>query len=94
MLEGDGFELSVSGKSDVDFPGSTVKVTLEIEAEVEPGTPENVVRTVTENSRTLKFNIHVRGGVGPRFRRETIPGRFYTSCSNKPIMHGTQLLIA
>jgi len=38
--------------------GSTVKVTLEIEAEVEAGTPENVVRTVTENSRTLKFTTH------------------------------------
>jgi predicted AAA+ superfamily ATPase len=35
--------------------GSTVKVTLEIEAEIPSGTPENVVRTVTENSRTLKF---------------------------------------
>jgi hypothetical protein len=32
-----------------------VKVTLEIEATVEAGAPENVVRTVTENSRTLKF---------------------------------------
>jgi predicted AAA+ superfamily ATPase len=38
--------------------GSTVKVTLEIEAKVEAGTPENVVRTVTENSRTLKFTTH------------------------------------
>jgi hypothetical protein len=36
--------------------GSSVKVTLEIEAEVQAGTPENVVRTVTENSRTLKFD--------------------------------------
>jgi hypothetical protein len=35
--------------------GSTVKVTLEIEAEIQAGAPENVVRTVTENSRTLKF---------------------------------------
>jgi predicted AAA+ superfamily ATPase len=38
--------------------GSTVKVTLEIEATVAAGTPENVVRTVTENSRTLKFTTH------------------------------------
>jgi predicted AAA+ superfamily ATPase len=38
--------------------GSSVKVTLEIEAEVPAGTPENVVRTVTENSRTLKFATH------------------------------------
>jgi hypothetical protein len=36
--------------------GATVKVTLEIEADIPPGTPDNVVRTVTENSRTLKFN--------------------------------------
>jgi hypothetical protein len=35
-----------------------VKVTLEIEAEVPAGVPENVVRTVTENSRTLKFDDH------------------------------------
>jgi predicted AAA+ superfamily ATPase len=32
-----------------------VKVTLEIEAEIPDGVPDNVVRTVTENSRTLKF---------------------------------------
>lgn len=35
--------------------GSKVKVTMEIEAEIPNGTPDNVVRTVTENSRTLKF---------------------------------------
>jgi len=35
--------------------GSKVRVTLEIEAEVPNGAPDNVVRTVTENSRTLKF---------------------------------------
>lgn len=38
--------------------GAEVKVTLEIEAEVPGGVPENVVRTVTENSRTLKFDTH------------------------------------
>ena len=38
--------------------GASVKVTLEIEAEIEAGAPENVVRTVTENSRTLKFTAH------------------------------------
>jgi hypothetical protein len=38
--------------------GSSVKVTLEIEATIEAGTTENVVRTVTENSRTLKFTTH------------------------------------
>jgi hypothetical protein len=32
-----------------------VKVTLEVEAEIPSGAPEHVVRTVTENSRTLKF---------------------------------------
>jgi predicted AAA+ superfamily ATPase len=36
--------------------GAEVKVTLEIEAEVPAGVPENVVRTVTENSRTLEFD--------------------------------------
>jgi hypothetical protein len=35
--------------------GSKVKVTLEIEAEIPSGAPDNVVRTVTENGRTLKF---------------------------------------
>ena len=35
--------------------GAKVKVTLEIEAEVPSGAPDHVVRTVTENSRTLKF---------------------------------------
>jgi hypothetical protein len=28
---------------------------LEIEADIPNGTPDNVVRTVTENSRVLKF---------------------------------------
>ena len=35
--------------------GAKVTVTLEIAAEVPSGTPDHVVRTVTENSRTLKF---------------------------------------
>jgi hypothetical protein len=38
----------------VGLVGSSVRVTLEIEAEIPGGTPDNV-RTVTENSRTLKF---------------------------------------
>jgi hypothetical protein len=38
--------------------GSSVTVTLEIEADVSGGVPENVVRTVTENSRTLKFDSY------------------------------------
>jgi len=36
--------------------GAKVTVTLEIEAEVPSGAPDHVVRTVTENSRTLKFS--------------------------------------
>ena len=32
-----------------------VTVTLEIHADVPSGAPDHVVRTVTENSRTLKF---------------------------------------
>ena len=39
----------------VGLVGSNVTVTLEIEAEVPTGTPDHVVRTVTENGRTLKF---------------------------------------
>jgi hypothetical protein len=35
--------------------GARVKVTLEIEAELPEGAPDNVVRTVSENARTLKF---------------------------------------
>jgi predicted AAA+ superfamily ATPase len=39
----------------VGLVGSSVRVTLEIEAEIPNGAPDNVVRVVTENSRTLKF---------------------------------------
>lgn len=39
----------------VGLVGSNVKVTLEIETSVPDGVPENVVRTVSENARTLKF---------------------------------------
>ncbi|HSX81183.1 MAG TPA: hypothetical protein VLQ80_21765, partial [Candidatus Saccharimonadia bacterium] len=42
----------------VGLIGSSVRVTLEIDAEVPAGVPDNVVRTVTENSRTLKFTSH------------------------------------
>ena len=38
--------------------GAEVRVTLEIEAEIPSGAPEQVVRTVTENSTTLKFISH------------------------------------
>jgi hypothetical protein len=36
--------------------GAEVTVTLEIHALVRAGAPENVVRVVTENCRTLKFS--------------------------------------
>lgn len=42
----------------VGLVGSSVRVTLEIEADIPIGVPVNVVRTVTENSRTLKFTSH------------------------------------
>src|SRR5207237_3048363 len=35
--------------------GAKVNVTLEMEAEIPSGAPDNIVRIVTENSRTLKF---------------------------------------
>jgi hypothetical protein len=38
--------------------GAKVNVTLEIEATVPDGVPDSVVRTVTENSRTLNFSSH------------------------------------
>ena len=36
-------------------PGATVEVTLEITAQMPDGAPDNIVRIVTENARTLKF---------------------------------------
>jgi hypothetical protein len=42
----------------VGLVGSKVTVTLEIQAEIPAGAPDNVVRTVTENSRTLKFSAN------------------------------------
>ncbi len=41
----------------VGLVGSSVRVTLEIDADIPEGAPDNVVRTVTENSRTLKFTL-------------------------------------
>ena len=35
--------------------GARVEITMEIHAELPEGAPEQVVRTVTENCRTLKF---------------------------------------
>ena len=40
----------------VGLLGADVKLTLEIEAIIPDGAPEHVVRTVTENSRTLNFS--------------------------------------
>jgi antitoxin component of MazEF toxin-antitoxin module len=37
------------------LPGAKVEVTIEIQAEIPEGAPEGVVRTVSENCRTLKF---------------------------------------
>ena len=42
----------------VGLVGSTVTVTIEVSADIPEGAPENVVRTVTENSKTLKFTSH------------------------------------
>jgi hypothetical protein len=42
----------------VALVGSKVKVTLEIDAELPEGVSEQLVRTVTENSQTLKFESH------------------------------------
>jgi predicted AAA+ superfamily ATPase len=36
--------------------GANVRITLEIEADIPNGVPDNVVRTVSENSRVLKFD--------------------------------------
>ncbi|HRI16481.1 MAG TPA: DUF499 domain-containing protein, partial [Verrucomicrobiota bacterium] len=40
------------------LPGAQVKVTVEIQATVPTGVPDNTVRTVSENCRTLKFTSH------------------------------------
>jgi hypothetical protein len=40
------------------LPNATVQVTLEISADVPAGVPDQVVRIVTENSRTLRFDNH------------------------------------
>ena len=42
----------------VALPGAEVEVTLEILADVPDGVPDHVLRTVTENARTLKFRDH------------------------------------
>ena len=47
----------VSDWSSIRPDGSRRKGDLEIEANIPNGAPEKVVRTVTENSRTLKFEV-------------------------------------
>ena len=42
----------------VGLVGSTVTVTIEVSAEIPDGAPENIVSTVTENSKTLKITSH------------------------------------
>lgn len=41
-----------------DLPGATVEVTMEIQVRMPDGASEQVVRTVTENCKTLKFKSH------------------------------------
>jgi len=38
--------------------GAEVEITLEIHAKVDAGVPDNVIRTVTENCKTLRFESH------------------------------------
>lgn len=38
--------------------GAKVKITMEIEAEIPEGVPEDVIRTISENCKTLKFTTH------------------------------------
>ena len=42
----------------VGLVGAGVDVTIEIHAEVPDAVPDQIVRTVTENCRTLKFKSH------------------------------------
>jgi len=42
----------------VGLVGANVTVTIEIEAQIPEGATDNIVRIVTENSRTLKFTSH------------------------------------
>ena len=37
---------------------ANVEVKLEISADIPPGVPDDTVRTVTENAKTLKFDQH------------------------------------
>jgi hypothetical protein len=37
------------------LPGASVEVTIEVQAQIPAGAPDDVVRTISENCRTLKF---------------------------------------
>lgn len=50
--------------------GAKVTVTLLVEAEIPSGVPDHVVRTVTENSRTLKITSH---GFEKEQQRDRVP---------------------
>jgi hypothetical protein len=39
-------------------PGTEVRVTIEVEADIPQGASEELVRTITENCRTLRFKSH------------------------------------
>jgi hypothetical protein len=39
--------------------GAEVEITLEVQVSIPEGVPDNVVRTVTENCRVLKFTLNV-----------------------------------
>jgi len=40
------------------LPGARLRVSMEIEAELPEGAPEDVQRTVSENAGVLKFDSH------------------------------------
>ena len=42
----------------VGLLGSSVRITMEIEAAIPEGAPEHIVRTVTEDHREMKFQSH------------------------------------
>ena len=54
------------------LPDSKVDVVMEIQAEIPDGTPDQVVRTVTENCRTLK-RARASRTTNPRRKRLPIP---------------------
>ena len=38
------------------LPGASVEVTIEVQGQIPDGAPDDVVRTISENCRTLKFS--------------------------------------